>query len=195
MVIPRQINHFFPVIVLIIIFSLTIYAQNTAPSTPHDFQVQQTKLLEELLNEVKTLRQALQVATIANHRAKIAMEQISLQRIKVESLKTELDFISIRMLEVVNSPQEEETKELETEIDNAHDPNVRAQLIKNYQVWKKQQERLFTEMKKEQETLRGRKQILLGQLQIEQSNLEELQDKLTLIDKEIESQFLRKNQN
>ena len=191
----NQLKTIFSVCLVAFIFSIATFAQNNEARSVPDNQTQQTLLLKELLKEVKALHQAVQVAAVANHRVRIALEQIGQQRAKVESIKAELDFVSTRVQEITNPAPDEELKELEAEINAASDPNLRVQIVKSYQALKKQQERLQIEMKKEQEMLRERRQTLQLQLQTEQNNLTELQDKLNAIDREIENQLMGKNQD
>ena len=191
----NQRKMIFSVCLVAFIFSIATFAQNNGASSVADNQTEQTLLLKELLKEVKALHQAVQVAAVANHRARIVLEQIGQQRAKVESLKAELDFVSTRLQEITNPAPDEDLRELEAEINSASDPGIRAQMVRSYQALKKQQERFQVEMRKEQETLRERKQVLQLQLQGEQNNLAELQDKLNVADREIENQLMGKSRD
>ncbi len=178
---------------LTFIFNCQTFAQNNGQSPAPDTQAQQMTLLKELLKEVKALRQAVQIASLSNQRAQLTLEQSSRQRLKVESLKIEFDQVKSRLHEISNQPQDnEDLKEIEEELTSTNDPNLRAQIARNYQSLKKHKERLQIETRKEQQMLEERARVLQIQLQIEQNSLTELQDKLDAVDQDLEKQLLGK---
>lgn len=177
---------------IICVFSCSLWAQDIKPNSLPDHQKQQITLLNDLLKEVKALRQAFQESMVVSNRVQAIREQIGYQRGKIENKRNELDLVKNQLQEAENAPkEEEELKEFEMEINSTSDPNLRAQMIKSYQGLIKHFEKAKVERKKEQSQLREKEIALQTQLQKEENILTELQDRLELINRQIEASMTK----
>jgi predicted nucleic acid-binding Zn-ribbon protein len=166
-------------ILLLLFPSFTVQAAPAQSAKPSD-----DKILRALLNEVRLLRETLEQVNTNALRGQILVERIRAQNDKVTRLTRMLEDArdSIADAQAQLNQFNEQSKLLETQIENEFDSNRRSQL--------EQQAKEFKYMlgfhKQRLDRLREREARLAAELQTEQDKLAGLENRLEGIEHEIE---------
>lgn len=164
--------------------SVTAFAQ--APKTNEAATQKDEQTLRSLLDEVRQLRVALQRANLNAYRAQITVERLRIQQDRVDRLARELEGVRREISEqggwLARLP--ERLKDLENQLNVETNPTRRAQIETEY----KDHKFSLEQTTKRAEQRREREAELGKQLQAEQLKLNELNDRLETLDREIEKQ-------
>lgn len=140
-----------------------------------------TQLLRELLSEIRLLRKSVQDAQSNTYIGLLVFERIRLQQEHVDRLTRQLNELKREQmnLNAQLQPMQERFKVFESQLENERDPGRRSQLESEFAAFKNLLE---------QETFRQRQQQelepqLTSQLQSEQAKLNELNQRLLIIEK------------
>ncbi|HZS07057.1 MAG TPA: hypothetical protein VFD58_19630 [Blastocatellia bacterium] len=139
---------------------------------------------QALLNEVRELRLAIQRSNLNTYHAQVTLERLRLQQQRVDRLNEKLDVVR---REIVNLQGDksgflEESRRVETRLSQESDPNRRRELENVQQHLKAKAEWL----PERESQLRETESQLISQLQVEQAKLNELNDRLDALQKELE---------
>ncbi len=161
-------------------------ATATTNSTP-TAATPEAQLLRALLEEVRQLRAVVQRANVNNYRARALTERLARQQTRVDTLSEEIEQLKTQIQQSLDtSRDEDELKELKTDIDRAPDAQTRAQLIHSYQLTERSQLRQREYARQETERNQARQQQLEINLQIEKAKLSEWQEQLEQLDREFD---------
>jgi hypothetical protein len=157
-------------------------AQNT--KQPDD-----NRTLQSLLNEVRLLRRTLQRTGLNAYRSQIILERMRAHNEQVVRLTRMLEDVreNIDKIEATIPRFIEQGKLMETHIEQETDPNKRAMLEFEHKEKKQAVERYKQGLERQRE----REQQLASQLRTEQAKLGELESRLDLLEREIESEIER----
>ncbi len=177
---------------LCLIAPATTLAQNSRPadSAPindratNNQPVNDNQIIRALLDEVHLLRLVLESKNTTASRLQIAIERIKLQQGTVAGLTKDLEETRTKLaeLKVTGMRMTEFTKDLEIQIRNQMFPSVRVELEKQLRMLKIELDALQTLQQRQQE----RETVLNAQLQMEQTKLRELNDKLDALEDEFD---------
>lgn len=147
-------------------------------------KVDEDGLLQALLNEVRLLRQTIQNTNLYAYRGQIIIERIRAQRDRVTRLTNTLEDVrgEINNLAVQGPHLEERIKELSERIENEADTKQRAELENEFRAIKQ----AVSLGKQREEELRKRESLLTATLSEEQAKLENLENRLELLESELE---------
>jgi chromosome segregation ATPase len=171
------------VVTLWFVYPTGAQAQTSKPveSTPGD----RDQTLQQLLNEVRELRLAVQRATVNNTRFQMLMERVRLQQAQVDVLSRQLENVHSQAAEMkAASPQmEQQIKDAEDHLDRTTDPNAHADLESRIKVVKANLARLT----QEDERLRTRETAIDMELQAAHARLNELNGQLDALMSELKT--------
>ena len=164
--------------------SVTAFAQAPKANEPTTQKDEQT--LRSLLDEVRQLRVALQRANLNAYRAQITVERLRIQQDRVDRLARELEGVRREIMETESwsARLTERLKDLENQMNLETNASRRAQIETEY----KDVKYGIEEGAKRQGQRRERETHLGKELQAEQLKLNELNDRLEALDREIEKQ-------
>jgi len=142
------------------------------------------QIMQALLGEVRQLRQAIQRSNLNTYHAQVTLERLRLQQQRVDRLTEKLGEARKELAAMRRNMAElpEAIKKLEAQLARESDANRRRELEKNQELFKSMIESGPEDVAKLQET----ESELSGQLQIEQVKLNELNDRLDTLQKELE---------
>ncbi|HZS10341.1 MAG TPA: hypothetical protein VFD58_36265 [Blastocatellia bacterium] len=140
---------------------------------------------QALLNEVRELRLAIQRSSLNGYHAQVTLERLRLQQQRVDRLNERLEGVHSEMGELQRQKSHflEESRRLETRLGQEPDPNKRRELDDMQQRFKAEAERRLPER---ESRARETESQMTAQLQMEQSRLNELNDRLDALQKELE---------
>jgi predicted nucleic acid-binding Zn-ribbon protein len=169
-------------IFLCLLFSAPALAQNT--KQPDD-----NPTIQSLLNEVRLLRKTLQRTSLTAYRGQIIFERMRAHKEEVVRLTRTLEGVrdDIEKVEATIPRFIEQAKLMESRIDQETDANKRAQL----EFEQKDKKQAVERYKSGLERQRDRERQLTNQLQAEQTKLSELEGRLDILEREIESEVER----
>ena len=140
--------------------------------------------MQALLNEVHQLRLAIQRSNLNTYHAQVTLERLRLQQQRVDRLSEKLEKVRIELAEIRSHQAKlpEDLKQVEDNLAKETDPNKRRELEAVLQILKREPERLAQALTQalEQEAQ------LIAQLQPERVKLNELNDRLDTLQKELE---------
>lgn len=176
-------------VVLVLLFCLsstTAVAQNTKP-------VDDSQTIQALLTEVRLLRRTLQQTGLNAYRSQLIVEGMRARNEKVERLTRQIEDVrgEIENIGTTIPRMTEQGKMVETLIEQEADPNRRVQL----EFEAKNIKQSIEQYKVRQERQREREQQLATQLRAEQARLSELETRLDQLEREIENEILRVQQD
>jgi hypothetical protein len=156
---------------LLLLVSSHAWAQSGQPG--------QDRTTQALLAEVRSLRLALERASLNGYRAQIALERLRLQQQRVDRLTRELEEAKNELNEMeMNRPKMEEmVEEMVKEVDEGRAHEMQSKMFKAEVERQKQRE----------DRVRQREVDLAKQLQVEQDKLRDLNDRLDLLEREMEA--------
>jgi len=170
------------VIGLLVILGCASFSNPSAPiaAVNQSPQSDNGQPMQALLNEVRQLRLAIQRSNLNTYHAQVTLERLRLQQQRVDRLNEKLEKVRAELAEIRSHQARlpEDLKRVEDELAKETDPNRRRELEGIQQYLKRAPEHLV-EMQ-EQEAL------LAGQLQPEQAKLNELNERLDALQKELE---------
>ena len=166
-------------ILLSFIPNAPLNAQQTA-SAPAD-----TRVLEQLVTEVRQLRLALERTSVINSRLQITLQRIQLQQNQVNRISAQLETLrnDIVRSETDQSQAASNLTDLESRIEQEQNPNTQ----KTLQSEQKYMKALVEQKSRAIQEQRVKEGELASSLQTEQGKLGELQTRLDALDKLIES--------
>lgn len=146
-------------------------------------QAEGGQVLQSLLSEVRQLRLTLQRAQVTAHRAQIAVERLRAQREHVDRLTSQLDQAQneASTFKLSSAQMEEQLKEFENQIQQAPNADRRAELQVGYKGF----QTLLAQQSERDTQLRDRQARLTEQLQVERSKLEEINNQLSVLEREM----------
>ena len=147
--------------------------------------VQSEQTLQTLLGEVRQLRIVLQRGNLNTHHAQITVERMKLQQQRVDRLQTQLSEVGNHLAGTRKglSQVANYLKELEVALTRETDAAKRAEIEKRQRDTKFEVEGM-TEREQQQQ---GYETQLQSQLQMEQSKLNELNERLDTLQRELET--------
>jgi predicted nucleic acid-binding Zn-ribbon protein len=147
------------------------------------------RTLESLLNEVRLLRRTLQRTGLNAYRSQIILERMRAHNEQVVRLTRMLEDVREEMenIEATIPRFIEQSKMLESQLEQETDMSKRT--ILEYE--QKERKQAVEQYKKRLERQREREQQLANQLRSEQAKLGELESRLDLLEREIESEIER----
>ena len=136
--------------------------------------------MQDLVNEVRQLRLAIERSNLSAYRAQVTLERIRWQQPRVDRLKEKLEEVRAEIAELRSrqASAPEDLKYIENELRKETDPGKRRELEQAQLMLKRQPEDLVQFEQKESQ--------LLAQLQPEQARLNELNERLDAAQKELE---------
>jgi len=162
-------------------------------STPHAFpnlpsqtsQADSGQTMQALLSEVHQLRLAIQRSNLNTYHAQVTLERFRLQQQQVDRLNDKLGGVraQIARLQIDKSRLQGDSPRLEAQLSQESDPGKRRELENQQQAIKLEVERLLETVSQQREM----ESQLNGQLQIEQAKLNELNERLDALQKELEN--------
>ncbi len=143
------------------------------------------QLLRALLDEVRELRVALQRANVASYRLQVTLERLRLQQSRVEVASRALEGVRSRLSDLKASrPQlDEQIKSVEDLMNTTADPNRRSQLEQQLREMKTHQSLRV----RQEEQSRARESELVLEFQLEQAKLNDLNNQLDDLVRQLES--------
>jgi tetrahydromethanopterin S-methyltransferase subunit G len=136
--------------------------------------------MQALLNEVHQLRLAIQRSNLNTYHAQVTLERFRLQQQRVDRLSERLENVRAEIAEI--KPHQaralEDFKQIEDELAKETDPGKRRYLEGVQQPTREKLERLIQMQEQEAQ--------LIAQLQLEQIKLNELNERLDTLQKELE---------
>jgi TolA-binding protein len=141
-----------------------------------------SQTLRLLLIEVRQLRQLLQRANLNSYRTQVLIERLRVQQGRVDRLLGELEQLRLEALdEKMSEPNIAEfTREQENQISREPDPTRRSEMEAVYKSLKNQ-------IAQREQQRRERETELTIRLQTEQARLNELNDRLDALERELET--------
>ena len=166
-------------------FTSLIASKAFTQGTAQPAQSEQT--LQALLGEVHQLRMALQQSTLSTYHAQITIERMKLQQQRVDRLQTQLGEFRNQLAKTRENLSWIPTsiKNLEVELARETDAAKRAEKEGRLQGLKAELEGM-ARMEQEQQAYETQ---LQSQLQIEQARLNELNERLDTLQRELEAQM------
>lgn len=163
-----------------LIAPLTVSAQ-VASST----QDEDRRVLKTLLEEIRTLRLALQRTNVLSQRIQVTLERMRLQQARVDSITRSLQTIRSRLLEMSRTrlQTENDIKNDEEQTPTAPTPDARAGLELQIREAKKR----LVLLAREEEEERGRELETSNELQSAQARLSELNKQLDTFMRDLEA--------
>jgi chromosome segregation ATPase len=148
-------------------------------------QTDRDQALQQLLEEVRELRLAVQRATITNTRFQMLIERARTEQARVDSIGRQLESLRSQVADMraAKPHMDNQIKDAESQLDRATDVNARADLESNIKAMKDNLARIG----REEERLQNRDVTLNAELQVAQSKLDELNSQLDALMNELKS--------
>ena len=165
-----------------VLFLSTVPAQTEKPA-------EENQTLRTLLSEVRQLRRTMQTTGLNAYRGQIILERIRVTTEKVERMAQQLESArdDLEKIERTIPREEEESKVLETLLQQETDVAKRVKLEHEIKQHKQQAERYKVLLSRARE----REQQLSTELRASQGRLNELESRLDLLEREIENEIER----
>ena len=140
--------------------------------------------MQAILNEVHLLRLAIQRSNLNTYHAQVTLERFRLQQQQVNRLNEKMDSVRARLAKIKLDQDgiSEEVKQAESNLAKEADPAKRRELEKVQQGLKLGMDHIA----KLETQVREEETQLVGQLQVEQAKLTELNERLDALQKELE---------
>ncbi len=173
-------------VALLILLGCASFSNPKALTTPVNQSPQNDagQPMQALLNEVHQLRLAIQRSNLNTYHAQVTLERLRLQQQRVERLSGKLEDVRTRIADLKSHQPRlsDEIKRAEQDLNREPDPVKRPDLERMLQNFKSEFERLaqLETREREQETQ------LAIQLQAEQAKLNEINERLDTLQKELE---------
>jgi chromosome segregation ATPase len=173
-------------IVLLLLLGCVLFSNSKALTTPVDQSPQSdnTQAMQALVNEVRQLRLAIQRSDLNTYHAQVTLERLRLQQQRVDRLSEKLETVRTKISETKSHQAnlKDQIEQMEEAIAKVPDPNRRRELERDLRNWKRGLEQIL----QQESQAREEEARLTGQLQIEQANLNELNERLDELQKELE---------
>lgn len=152
-------------------------------NSPESAQGDRDRTLQQLLNEVRELRLAVQRATVNNTRFQMLIERVRIEQARVDAIGRQLENIRAQAADMrASRPQmEQQIKDAEALLDRTSDPNAHADMESRIKAMKSTLVRLA----QEEERLQSREATLNTDLQAAQSKVNELNSQLDALMNEL----------
>jgi hypothetical protein len=154
-------------------------------STSQISQGDSGQITQALLSEVHQLRLAIQRSNLNTYHAQVTLERLRLQQQQVDRLNDKLGGARalIARLQIDKSRLQGDLPRLEAQLSQESDPGRRREM-------ENQQLAIKLEVERQLETISQQRELesqLSGQVQVEQAKLNELNDRLDTLQKELEN--------
>jgi chromosome segregation ATPase len=139
--------------------------------------------MQALVNEVRQLRLAIQRSNFSNYHAQVTLERLRMQQPRVDRLSEELMKVRAEISEIRSRQARlpEDLRRIENELLKETDPAKRRELEQAQQMFKRYPEELAQWQEQEVQ--------LIARLQPEQAKLNELNESLDALQKELEVEY------
>jgi uncharacterized protein YPO0396 len=167
-----------------LLFGISVHAQNSK-----DADNQQ--LIKALLEEVRLLRQAFQRMTLNAYRSQILIERIRAQNDKVVRLSRSLEdtHSEIENAQIQTSNMNERLKSFDSRVQKEADEKLREQ----FEVELKEMKSMVEFHKQQEQRARERELKLSEQLRAEQGKLDDFENRLDMLEREIQNEIARQD--
>lgn len=173
-------------IVVLAVLGFAAFSTSRAIShpVPQASQPDSGQTMQALLGEVRQLRLAIQRSNLNTYHAQVTLERLRLQQQRVDRLTEKLEAARKELAAMRRNMAElpEASKKLEAQLARESDANKRRELEGRQELFKSMIESAPEDVARLQET----ESELSGQLQREQVKLNELNDRLDTLQKELE---------
>jgi len=154
-------------------------------STSQTSQGDSGQITQALLSEVHQLRLAIQRSNLNTYHAQVTLERLRLQQQQVDRLNDKLAGARalIARVQIDKSRLQGDLPRVEAQLSQESDPGRRREI-------ENQQQAIKLEVERQLETISQQRELesqLNGQLQVEQAKLNELNDRLDTLQKELEN--------
>lgn len=179
------IIRFFYLAVFYLALSSSMSAQTTTPRAEVP-QNDDKQLLQTILSEVRQLRSAVDKAQTNTSRLQIAIERLRRQQEQVDRLAAQLQETQneAEMLKSSKPEMEEQQKQMENQIQQAQNQDIRLEMEAAYKEFKNN----LAHQAERETQLEDLQTKLTAQLQGERSKLEEMNNQLDSLQREMQSQ-------
>lgn len=179
------IIRFFYLAVFYLVLTNSMSAQTTA-ARMEAAQTDDKQVLQMILKEVRQLRIAVDKAQANTSRLQIAVERLRRQQEQIDRLTTQLQETQneAQMLKSTKPQMEEQLKEMESQIQQAQNEEQRSLMQANYKQFKD----MLSQQAQRDTQLDDIQTKITAQLQAERSKLEEMDNLLDSLQREMESQ-------
>ena len=173
---------------IVVLAVLGFAAFSSSRAIPHPVtqssQPDSGQIMQALLGEVRQLRLAIQRSNLNTYHAQVTLERLRLQQQRVDRLTEKLGEARKELAAMRRNMAElpEASKKLEAQLARESDANKRRELEGKQELFKSMIESAPEDVARLQAT----ESELSGQLQIEQVKLNELNDRLDTLQKELE---------
>ena len=174
------------VVLVIILCAASFSTLRAFPvSTGQTSQGDGAQITQALLSEVHQLRLAIQRSNLNTYHAQVTLERLRLQQQQVDRLNDKLGGARalIARLQIDKSRMQGDIPRLEAQLSQESDPGRRREM-------ENQREAIKLEVERQVETISQQRELesqLSGQVQVEQAKLNELNDRLDTLQKELEN--------
>jgi predicted nucleic acid-binding Zn-ribbon protein len=150
---------------------------------------EENQTMRTLLSEVRQLRKTMQTTLLNAYRGQIILERMRLANEQVEKMVQKLEVArdEVEKIERTIPRMDEQTKVMETVMQQETDPGKRAKLEFEFKDTRQQVERYKVLLSRARE----REQQLSTELRASQARLTELESRLDLLEREIENEIER----
>ncbi len=178
------IIRFFYLAVFYLVLTNSMSAQTTTARVEAP-QTEEKQVLQTILGEVRQLRLAVDKAQANTSRLQIAVERLRRQQEQVDRLTTQLQETQneAQMFKSSKPQMEEQLKEMESQIQQAQNEEQRSLMQANY----KQFKAMLSQQAQRDTQLDDIQTKITAQLQAERSKLEEMNNLLDSLQREMES--------
>jgi len=165
-----------------LLFGISVHAQNSK-------EADNQQLIKALLEEVRLLRQAFQRMNLNAYRGQILIERIRAQNDKVTRLSHSLEEAHDELVEMQTSAGQfnERIKAMDSRAQQEADEKLREQLVETL----KEMKSMVEVYKQREQRSRERELKLSEQLRSEQSKLDEFENRLDMLEREIQNELAK----
>ena len=150
----------------------------------------ESKLLTILINEVHQLRLALEQNNLLQHHSNVLLAHVRRQEDVIHETVTELRTLEKAMVDLAEpsryDEQLDDLKDIETRINRATDPEIRLDLVQEYEGMKRRLDREKQSDKEQLERKRELKPKLMDKLREERDVLNDMNAQLDAFERDIE---------
>jgi len=197
----RNKFYFRTLLLLGLLISSCLFSQAQTPPQPKEPQTQtslqeksdESKFLTILINEVHLLRLALEQNNLLQHHSNVLLARVRRQEDVTHEAATELRTLKLAIVDLADTSRYDEPlddlKDMETRISRATDPEIRLDLVNEYEGMKRRLDREKQSDKEQLERNRELKPKLEDKLRLEQDVLNDLNSQLDAFERDIEVQM------
>jgi len=183
----RRTGFFVICLLALAVLGLTSLTASKAFTESAAQPAQSEQTMQALLSEAHQLRLAIQRANLNTYHAQITVERMKLQQQRVDRLSDQLNDIRHQLADTRKALSQKSTELRTVEMTNAQETNAaqRAEREVSIKAYKFEIE----ELNQKEQQQQGYETQLIAQLQIEQAKLNELNERLDTLQRELEAQM------